>query len=118
MSIKASLFSKGNLISFFAGATTVLAFSPFDLFLIPLLTIAVLFYQWHKASSSQAAWNGYFFGLGLMGFGVFWLHISIAKFGGVILPVAMILAILFAAFIALFYALAAWLSVKFCQRFN
>ena len=106
------------MISFFAGATTVLAFSPFDLFLIPLLTIAVLFYQWHKASSSQAAWNGYFFGLGLMGFGVFWLHISIAKFGGVILPVAMILAILFAAFIALFYALAAWLSVKFCQRFN
>ena len=45
-----------------------------------------------------------------MGFGVFWLHISIEQFGGVDLTLAVIATLLFAAFMALYYGLAAALG--------
>ena len=52
------------------------------------------------------------FGLGLMGFGVFWLHISIDQFGNVGLPLAVAITLAFVAAMALYYGLAGWLSVK------
>ena len=110
------MFRLSNLFSFISGAVTVLAFAPFELFFIPFLTLGFLFYQWLDADRKQAASSGYFFGLGLMGFGVFWLHVSISKFGGVTLPLAIILALIFAATMALYYALTGWLSVWMAQR--
>ncbi len=107
-----------HLASFFAGAITVLAFAPFDLFFIPYFSLAFLFYQWRDALPGQAAKSGYLFGLGLMGFGVFWLHVSIAKFGGVIFPMAVLLALVFAAVIACYYAAAGWLSAWLVRRFR
>ena len=106
------MFRYNTLFSFIAGAVTVLAFAPFDFFVIPFFAVALIFYLWGKETPRQAAISGYFFGLGLMGFGVFWLHVSISKFGGVTLPLAMLLALIFAACMALFYALAGWLSNK------
>jgi len=56
--------------------------------------------------------------MGLLGIGTFWLHVSIDQFGGVPMPVAMLLAIVFAMFMSLFYALAGWVSVSLTQRFS
>lgn len=106
------MFRYNTLFSFIAGAVTVLAFAPFDLYVIPFFSVALVFYLWSTQTPQQAAINGFFFGLGLLGFGVFWLHVSISKFGGVSLPLAMLLALLFAASMALFYALAGWLANK------
>lgn len=106
------------LYSFIAGAVTVLAFAPYELEFIPFATVAFLFYQWRNVTSREAAKIGYFFGLGLMGVGVFWLHVSIAKFGGVTLLLAMLLALLFAAVVALYYALSGWLSVWLVERYR
>ncbi len=55
---------------------------------------------------------GWWFGLGLMGFGVSWLHISIDQFGGIGLPLAMIITLLFVAIIALFFGVAGWLGAR------
>jgi len=52
------------------------------------------------------------FGLGFMGFGISWLHISIDQFGGVGLPLAAIITLLFVAIIALFFGLAGWLGAR------
>jgi len=106
------------LPAFLSGAASVLAFSPFDYFWLVYFSIALLFWLWIKCSPKQAAWTGWFFGMGLLGIGTFWLHISIDQFGGVPMPIAMLLAVLFAMFMSLFYALAGWLSISLHQRLS
>jgi apolipoprotein N-acyltransferase len=96
-----------------AGALSVLGFAPFSLGLVPVLGVALLILLWRTSSSpAAAAWLGYAFGLGLMGFGVFWLRISIAQFGGVHEALAVTITVVFILFMALYYALAGWLVAR------
>ncbi len=93
-----------------AGALSVLGFAPFGWGLVPLFTLALLFYLLrHAASAREAAWLGYAFGLGLMGFGVSWIRISIAQFGGVSLALALAITLSFVLLMAGYFALAGWL---------
>jgi apolipoprotein N-acyltransferase len=107
-----------NLISLIAGAVSVLAFAPFEYFYLVYFSPGILFWLWLNATAKQAASSGYFFGLGLLGVGTFWLHVSIDQFGGVTLPLAMLLAVLFAIIMSSFYALTGWLSVILSKHFN
>jgi len=103
-------------MAFFAGATAVLAFAPFALSPLAILSLALLFGLWQSATPKQAFRQGWLFGFGFMGFGVSWLHISIDQFGGVGLPLAMVITLLFVAVIALFFGLAGWLGVSLCRH--
>ncbi|MDJ0739192.1 MAG: apolipoprotein N-acyltransferase [Gammaproteobacteria bacterium] len=99
------------LLAFVAGATAVLAFAPFGIAPLAVLAVALLFYLWrHPARDGLNGWTGYAFGLGLMGFGVSWIRISIAQFGGVNLALALTATLLFVLFMALYFALAGWLA--------
>ena len=100
------------LSAFAAGSIAVLAFAPFSLPLAAPASILALFFLWRNASSRQAVMIGGAYGLGLMGFGVFWLHNSIAQFGGLNLPLAIVLTLGFAFLMALYYALAGWLVAR------
>ena len=60
--------------SFFAGAATVLAFAPFGLQPVALLTFAWLIHLWMHAPPRGCAWFGFWFGLGLYGAGVSQAH--------------------------------------------
>ena len=101
------------LLAFLAGACTVAGFAPFGFGLVPLVTLALLFHLWrHPTRDGLHAWTGFAFGLGLMGFGVFWIRISIAQFGGVPLALAVVITLLFVLLMAAYYALAGWL----CNR--
>lgn len=98
------------LLAFATGAITVAAFAPFDLGLIALGTLALLFHMvWQSESPWRAAGLGYAFGLGLMGFGVFWIQNSIAQFGGVDPVMALAATLGFVAVAGLYYALFAGL---------
>ncbi len=97
---------------FCTGAVAVLAFAPFSLSWVALLSLALLFGLWQSATPGQAFKLGWWFGLGFMGFGVSWLHISIDQFGGIGLPLAIIITLLFVATIALFFGAAGWLGRK------
>ena len=97
------------LAAFALGALTVLAFAPFNLGLLALFSVAALLHLlWYAASAGHAAGLGYAFGLGLMGFGVFWLRISINQFGGVVPALAVAITCLFVLIVAMYFALAAW----------
>jgi len=97
-------------LAFALGAASVLAFAPFNLGLLALFTLALLLHQlWDARSAAQGARIGYAFGLGLMGFGVFWLRISIAQFGGVTPALAVAITLLFILLMALYFALFGWL---------
>ncbi|HOP18220.1 MAG TPA: apolipoprotein N-acyltransferase, partial [Gammaproteobacteria bacterium] len=99
------------LLACAAGGVSVLAFAPFGLGLVALPGLALLFHLWrYPARRGLNAWTGYAFGLGLMGFGVFWIRISIAQFGGVPLALAVAITVLFVLAMAGFFALAGWLS--------
>jgi len=97
-------------MAFVAGAVQVLAFAPFSQGWIALFSLAALFALWRDTTPKQAFAIGWFWGMGCMGFGVFWLHNSIAQFGGVTLPLAILMTLLFAAGLALFPALAGGLA--------
>jgi len=104
------LLCRPGAAAFVVGALSVLAFAPFDLFLVPLLTLALLFRLWLDLSPRRAFFIGWLFGCGFMVFGVYWIRISIDQFGNVGTPLAIAAALLFALFIALYFGLAGWLG--------
>ncbi len=101
------------LITFLAGLLLTLSFAPFDHAYLAIISLVALFLSWHTADSpKQAAFRAYLYGLGLFGFGVTWVFVSIYFYGGATLFASLIMALLFAAFWALFPALTAYLVVK------
>lgn len=98
-----------SLLACGLGALTVAAFAPFQLFFLPLLTLAWLIRAWHRAANARAAgWLGFCFGLGLYLAGVSWVYISLHQFGGMPMPLALAGTLGFCALSALFPALAGW----------
>ncbi|HEC15815.1 MAG TPA: apolipoprotein N-acyltransferase [Sedimenticola sp.] len=101
-----------QIASLCAGALATLAFAPFALSPVSILSLALLLWLWRDATPGQAFQRGWLFGLGLMGFGVFWLHISIDQFGNIGLPLAVVITLVFVAAMALYYGLAGWLGAR------
>ena len=95
-----------------AGALTVLAFAPFALSPFALIGPALLFWLWVDRTPARAFRLGWLYGIGLMGFGVFWVRISIAQFGGVEPWLAVTIAGGFVLMMALYYGLVGWLGVR------
>ena len=57
-----------------AGAATVGGYAPYDWFVLPVLTLAVLVTLWQRAASARgAALIGFAFGLGCFIAGVSWV---------------------------------------------
>lgn len=99
------------LLAFGAGALTPLAFAPFHQSWIAPLTLAVAFWLWlHTRSVGEAARDGFLFGLGLFGLGVWWVFVSMHTYTGAGAGVAGLLTLLFVSVLALFPMLAASLS--------
>lgn len=93
-------------VPLFLGILTVAGFSPFDVFILPLLTLAWLFrLLGHAPGRWAAARIGLAFGLGMFGAGVNWVYVSLHDFGGMPLPVAVIVTALFCSVLAVFPAL-------------
>jgi len=102
-----------SLVAFAAGSLTVLAFAPFSLHYLAIPATSLLFLLWLNGSPTQAFREGWLYGAGLMGVGVFWMHISIDQFGNVGTLLAVLITLLFAAAMALFYGAVGWLAVRF-----
>jgi len=95
------------------GATTILGFAPFELFALPVFTLALLFRLWQRAPSARAAAGlGFAWGLGFFLAGVSWVYVSLHDVGGMAAPLAIAATVLFCAYLALFPALAGYLSCR------
>jgi apolipoprotein N-acyltransferase len=101
-----------RLLAVSAGGLTTLAFAPFNLWPLAMLGPAMLFFLWTRPGASGFQ-TGLAYGLGLMGSGVSWLHVSIAQFGdlGWLFPLVVTLG--FVALVALYYGLLGWLALSF-----
>ncbi len=113
------------LLALLAGAATVLGFAPFSVFPLPVLTLALLYgalaaggpvpgqpdtVERCRSPGRAGFLRGYAFGLGLMGFGIFWIRISLNEFGNMEPWLANLLMGLFVAFMAVYYGLLGWLT--------
>lgn len=106
------------LIAFVSGALTVASFAPFSLTPLALSGPALLFLLWLHASPRQAFHLGWGYGCGLLGFGVFWLHISIDQFGNVGTLLAIFITLLFVVSVALLYGLVGWCAGYMAKRYG
>lgn len=94
------------------GGASILGFAPFELFPLPVLTLALLFRLWQGALPRAAVWLGFWFGLGFFLAGVSWVYVSLHDVGGMAMPLASVATLLFCAYLALFPALAGYV---FCR---
>lgn len=101
------------LLLILAGAANTLAYAPYTLWWLPLITLVLLSgcLQFSR-TPKQAALFGFSYGLGWFGVGISWVHVSIDQFGGLPLIASLALMALLVAYLALFPAFAAWLSRK------
>ncbi|TLU65222.1 apolipoprotein N-acyltransferase [Thalassotalea litorea] len=99
-------------ISFIAGLLTVLAYAPYSIWPVAWLCLLVFIQQLNNATTKQAWWRGFSFGLGWFSAGISWVHVSIEQFGGMPLIASLTLMLLLCAYLSLFPALAAWLTQR------
>lgn len=102
----------------FVGALTTLAFAPYQLWplalLSPLLLLALLYQQ----SARHALVIGYAWGLGQFATGISWVHVSIDNFGGMPKIASVFLMALLVGYLSVYSALWAWSLNHFFPRSN
>ena len=106
---------RGSLAALLAGATLVLAFAPFSLWPAAILAPAILFALIHRRPPGRAFRLGWWFGLGQFGLGVSWIYQSFTLFGGIVAPLAVLVTAFFVMALAVYPALAAWLTARFAR---
>jgi apolipoprotein N-acyltransferase len=98
------------------GAVLPLAFAPISFFPLAVIIPAIMIWIWQGTDKRLAFRRGYLFGFGLFASGVSWVYIAISDDGFTSAPVAFLLTLIFVAFLALFPAVQALLSVVLASR--
>lgn len=102
-----------QITSLLLGALCVFGFAPFYVFILPVISLAGLFYLWELTTSpKQAAKIGFAFGLGFFIAGIYWIYISLHDIGGMPFWMAGLATFLLCAFLALFPALVGYLAKR------
>lgn len=97
------------LASALLGLSLPFAFAPFGWFWLAWFTPALLLWQLDGLSAKGAWQQGFSLGLGLFGFGIYWIFISISQHSATPWLIALLLTGLLVAYMALFPALACYL---------
>ncbi|MGY5450005.1 apolipoprotein N-acyltransferase [Agarivorans sp. MS3-6] len=106
-----SLTPRLRLLAAFAGGLIApFAFAPFGFWpLMPISLLALIYLLNPKQSGFKL---GLCYGLGWFGYGIHWVHVSMAEFGGMPLVVSIALMALLVTYLSLYPALACWLANK------
>ncbi len=89
-----------------AGALQTLALEHTAAWWLPLLTLALLVAALDGAAPRRAAWLGWSYGTGWLAAGVWWLFISMHRYGGLPAPLAALAVLALAAALSLYLAAA------------
>ena len=112
LNIKSTLLT--NVACLLLGVLLTLAFAPWQIASLAILSPVVLILLWLACTKShQAFLRGWLFGLGFFGTSVWWVTISLHDFGQLPLPLAILVTALFCALLACFPALVGWVSIRF-----
>ncbi|MDP3842377.1 MAG: apolipoprotein N-acyltransferase [Oxalobacteraceae bacterium] len=107
------------LLALLAGALNILAFAPFGLWPLQILSLTVVLALALRAGNvRRSALVGWAYGFGWTVCGVYWLYISMHDFGGMAAPIAALAVILLALFLGAYAALAFGLSAWLRRRWQ
>jgi apolipoprotein N-acyltransferase len=95
-----------------AGLLQTASFAPGQAWWLQLLSLALLVFALDGAPPRRAAKLGWLFALAWLTSGLWWLFISMHRFGGLAAPLAAAAVVLLAGALALYYALAAALWAR------
>ena len=97
-----------NKNAFFAlllGAFAILAYAPFGVSAVMLISLSGLFWLWTKATSARYFIQiGLWFGLGFFGVGVSWLMSSMYIYSGMSMALSLLATFIFILFLSLYFA--------------
>jgi apolipoprotein N-acyltransferase len=110
-----------SLLPVLIGLSATVGFAPWGWYGLTLLAPAGLLWLWQGVSARRAAWRGFVFGLAHFALGMYWVSISIHRFGGGPLWLAWLLVLVLATYLALFpalvgYALRRWFQCGTVQE--
>jgi len=88
------MFTKTNLVSLSMGALLVFAYAPFSLWWLPFIVLPCFFKLLSKLQTKEITKACFSFGLGWFSAGIGWVHVSIDSFGGLPLPISVLLMLL------------------------
>jgi apolipoprotein N-acyltransferase len=94
----------GHLLALIAGTLITLSLAPFDYWPLGILSLIALHGLLDNLSPHQAAWRGWWYGVGLFGSGISWIYVSIHDYGAASGPLAGGLTGSFALALALMHA--------------
>jgi apolipoprotein N-acyltransferase len=100
-------------VSFAVGASFNLGFAPFGWWPLAILAPAALFALIRGLPPRRAAGTGMAFGVGLFGFGTYWLYTCLHVFGLVPVWLTLVLQTVLVAAMALYFAALCYLSNRF-----
>jgi len=103
-------------LCFISGLTLVFAYAPFSQWYLVLFIPAIVFHKVQQQSPRKAAIFVGIFAFGWFASGISWVHVSIDQFGGLPLVVSLSLMLLLCLYLALFPALAAYLTARFSAK--
>ena len=90
---KASVFER--LLCFLGGCISVLGFAPFKYWPLIIISLAYVLNCCSNKKPAASYKLGFYYGIGLFGFGCYWLYISLHHFGGAPLYLALPLVAMF-----------------------
>ena len=111
--LRSNLSNKRNWLSFSAGLSLVFAYAPFSQWWLMFVVLPLFFNSIRDSDVKTATKQGFIFALGWFGSGISWVHVSIDQFGGLPLIASLLLMLLLCSYLALYPALACYLSSRF-----
>ncbi len=106
------------LLAIAGGGILPLSLAPFNYEIAAFLAPAILLFCLSQASAKKSFLLGWCFGLGLFGFGISWIYVSIHDYGPTPMPLAIIMTSVFTFCIALFPAFMSYIVVKLFPNNN
>lgn len=105
-------------LAIIGGAILPLAFAPFGCYLVAEIALVLLLFTWFRASARLAFWYGWLFGVAFFSCGVYWIYISVYRYGHAPAILAILVVALLVAFLALYPALQGYLLNRIYSRHN
>ncbi len=98
-----------NIVPLLLGVVTVMAFAPWNWFVLAMLAPALLERRLVQRTAKQAAWQGFLYGFGFFGLGVSWVFFSIHDYSNAPIIIGFIITLSLVTALAGFIALLAYL---------
>ncbi len=102
-----------DLTAVLLGIALTFAFAPYNIFPLAVLAPAGLLALWVDATPKRALSLGFSFGLGFYGAGVYWVFISIHRFGDVPSPLAALITLGMISILALYPAVTGYILNRY-----